>query len=177
MRTGLPLKTRLYYTAGRYLPFLKIKPPSIDRQAALTLRPGRNASLTWEKGPASVTASVNYTGAFKITDPTFSVNCLTGIQFRADGAFGGALSPSVTAVPPAWYPYCSVHHFTDVNLYARYAATEHVFIHASITNLFNTEPPVDLQTYGGGGELAYNAALHQDGAVGRYFVLGATLKF
>ena len=49
MRTGLPLKTRLYYTAGRYLPFLKIKPPSIDRQAALTLRPGRNASLTWEK--------------------------------------------------------------------------------------------------------------------------------
>jgi iron complex outermembrane receptor protein len=135
------------------------------------------ASLTWTKGPATATASVNYTGAYKITDPTFGVNCLTAIQFRADGAFGGALSPSVTTLPAAWYPYCSVPHFTDVNLYGAYAASEHVSIHASITNLFNTEPPVDLQTYGGGGELAYNAALHQDGAVGRYFLVGATLRF
>ena len=135
------------------------------------------ASLTWAHGPASVTASLNYTGAFKITDPTFGVNCLTGIQFRADGAFGGAISPAVTTLPSAWQPYCSVHHFTDVNMYATYAATDHVSVHGSITNLFNTEPPVDLQTYGGGGELAYDAALHQDGAVGRYFLLGVTLRF
>jgi hypothetical protein len=45
----LPLKTRLYYGVGRYLPFLKIRPPVADRQATLTLRPGRNALLTWEK--------------------------------------------------------------------------------------------------------------------------------
>lgn len=45
----LPLTTRIKYTLGRYLPFLKIKPPEMDRQGALTLRPGRNASLTWEK--------------------------------------------------------------------------------------------------------------------------------
>lgn len=44
----LPLKTRLKYTLGRYLPFLKIAPPEMDRQGALTLRPGRNALLTWE---------------------------------------------------------------------------------------------------------------------------------
>jgi len=135
------------------------------------------ASLTWAHGPASVTASLNYTGAFKITDPTFGVNCLTAIQFRADGAFGGAISPAITTLPSAWQPYCSVHHFTDVNMYATYAATDHVSVHGSITNLFNTEPPVDLQTYGGGGELAYDAALHQDGAVGRYFLLGVTLRF
>lgn len=45
----LPLKLRLYYGVGKYLPFLKIRPPQIDRQAALTLRPGRNSLLTWEK--------------------------------------------------------------------------------------------------------------------------------
>ena len=45
----LPLKTRLYYGIGRYLPFLKIRPPDVDRQATLTLRPGRNSLLTWER--------------------------------------------------------------------------------------------------------------------------------
>jgi hypothetical protein len=33
-----------------------------------------------------------------------------------------------------------------------------------------------LQTYGGGAELAYTT-LDQDGAVGRFFLVGATYKF
>jgi hypothetical protein len=45
----LPLKYRLYSAAGRYLPFLKLRPPDVDRSAALRLRPGRNSLLTWEK--------------------------------------------------------------------------------------------------------------------------------
>lgn len=45
----LPLKMRLYYNLGKYLPFLKIRPPQADREAALTLRPARNSALTWEK--------------------------------------------------------------------------------------------------------------------------------
>ena|SRR5579883_1946124 len=45
----LPLKTRLYYGLGRHLPFLKIRPPQVDRQAAMTLRPVRNSNLSWEK--------------------------------------------------------------------------------------------------------------------------------
>jgi hypothetical protein len=45
----LPLTTRLYYTAGRYLPFLKLRPPEVDRQATMVLRPVRNTKLTWEK--------------------------------------------------------------------------------------------------------------------------------
>jgi hypothetical protein len=36
--------------------------------------------------------------------------------------------------------------------------------------------PVDLQTYGGGAELAYST-LDQDGAIGRFFLVGATYKF
>lgn len=45
----LPLKTRLYYTIGRHLPFLKIRPPEVDRSAVMTLRPLHNSHLKWEK--------------------------------------------------------------------------------------------------------------------------------
>ncbi len=45
----MPLKTRLYYGVGRHLPFLKIRPPEVDRDAVLILRPGRNSSITWEQ--------------------------------------------------------------------------------------------------------------------------------
>jgi iron complex outermembrane recepter protein len=136
------------------------------------------ASLTWSKGPASVTGSVNYTGAFNITDPAAGIDtCLQALTQRQDSSYGAALSPSVTTLPSQWYQYCSVHHFTDVNLYASYSVTDHLLLHGSITNLFDSNPPVDLQTYGGGAELAYDAPLHQDGAVGRFFLLGVTYRF
>ena len=44
----MPLKTKAYYAVGRYLPFLKIAPPQLERRAALTLRPARNSLLKWE---------------------------------------------------------------------------------------------------------------------------------
>lgn len=46
---SLPLKTRLYYSIGRHLPFLKIGPPQVDRQMVMRLRPLRNSQLTWER--------------------------------------------------------------------------------------------------------------------------------
>jgi hypothetical protein len=46
----------------------------------------------------------------------------------------------------------------------------------SITNLFNTAPSVDLETYGGGALYRYTT-LNQEGAIGRFFLLGATLKW
>jgi iron complex outermembrane receptor protein len=71
-----------------------------------------------------------------------------------------------------------VHSFTDVDLYGRYALSKQFSVHGSIVNLFNRQPPLDLQTYGGGGELAYDTAFGgQTGAVGRFFTIGATYKF
>ena len=43
------LKQKLYFGAGRYLPFLKIAPPAMDRQGAMILRPAHNSNLKWEK--------------------------------------------------------------------------------------------------------------------------------
>jgi iron complex outermembrane recepter protein len=135
------------------------------------------ASLTWDKGPFSSTISVNYQSSFSITDPSSGYNtCLQALQGRSPSAYGSAISSSVTTLPSQWYPYCSVGHFTSTNLYASYQATDHFQVHGSITNLFGSVPPVDLQTYGGGAELAYST-LDQDGAVGRFFLVGATYKF
>ena len=135
------------------------------------------ASLTWETGPFTSTISVNYQSAFSITDPTIGAStCLEALKGRAPSAYGSAISSGVTTLSSQWYPYCAVQHFTDTNLYASYQANDHLSLHGSITNLFNSPPPVDLQTYGGGAELAYTT-LDQDGAVGRFFLVGATYKF
>jgi iron complex outermembrane recepter protein len=134
------------------------------------------AYLTWDKGPATVTLSANYTGAFKITDPTEGwTTCLVAIQTSGDG-YGAAIPATVTTLAPQWNQYCSVQHFTSFNLYGSYAVTDHFSMHASIRNLFNTQPPVDLETYGGGALYRYTT-LDQDGAVGRFFLLGATYRF
>ena len=135
------------------------------------------ASLTWEMGPATSTLSVNYQSSFSITDPTIGANtCLGALQGRAPSAYGSAISSGVTTLSPQWYSYCAVQHFTSVNWYGAYQVNDHLQVHGSITNLFDSPPPVDLQTYGGGAELAYTT-LDQDGAVGRFFLVGATYKF
>jgi iron complex outermembrane receptor protein len=135
------------------------------------------ASLTWEMGPATSTLSVNYQSSFSITDPTIGANtCLTALQGRAPSAYGSAISSGVTTLSPQWYSYCAVQHFTSVNWYGAYQVNDHLQVHGSITNLFDSPPPIDLQTYGGGAELAYTP-LDQDGAVGRFFLVGATYKF
>jgi iron complex outermembrane receptor protein len=133
-------------------------------------------SLTWDKGPATARLSVNDTSAFSITDPSAGYNsCLVALESGAPSAYGPAIG-APAALPSAWQQYCSVAHFTDANLYANYAVNEHLNVHGPIANLFNADAPVDLQTYGGGAELHYDAALDQDGAVGRFFVVGATYK-
>jgi iron complex outermembrane recepter protein len=134
------------------------------------------ASLTWEQGRATATLSANYTGSFRITDPTSGYNtCLEAIQLSGVG-YGPAISPSVTTLAPEWNPYCSVHSFTSFNLFGQYAVTDRLSVHGSVRNLFNTPPSVDLQTYGGGAMYRYTT-LQQDGAVGRFFLLGATYTF
>jgi iron complex outermembrane recepter protein len=135
------------------------------------------ASLTWDKSAFTSTLTVNYTSSFSITDPSAGYNtCAQALASGAPSAYGPAFVGAAVAGTP-WTQYCSVQHFTDVNLYMGYNVTEHLNVHGSITNLFNSNPPVDLQTYGGGAELHYDAALDQDGAVGRFFLLGVTYRF
>ena len=159
-----------FYLAGTHGPSSISGDTGNPRQRAV-------ATLTWDKGPVSSSLTINYTSAFSITDPSAGLNtCIQGLESGAPSAYGPVVS-GLTSLPAAWAPYCSVAHFTSANLYVNYAATDHFSVHGSITNLFNSDAPVDLQTYGGGAELHYDASLHQDGAVGRFFLVGATYKW
>jgi iron complex outermembrane recepter protein len=134
-------------------------------------------SLTWDKGPMTATLSVNFTSSMSITDPSAGYDtCLEALESGAPSAYGPVVS-GLASLPAAWSQYCRVAHFTEANLYVGYAVTDHLQVHGSVRNLLNSDAPVDLQTYGGGAELHYDAALDQDGAVGRFFMLGATYRF
>jgi iron complex outermembrane receptor protein len=131
-------------------------------------------TLSWDRGPMTVSATVNYTSHFSITDPSSAVNtCEAGLLYGGTTAYGAHFTPNATV--PGYL--CTVHTYVDTNLYARYALNDHLALHGSINNVFNREPPIDAQTYGGGGQLAYDGSLMQDGAVGRFFLVGATYKF
>jgi iron complex outermembrane receptor protein len=125
-------------------------------------------TLTWAKGPATVSATVNYTSHFSITDPSSGISdCPSSLTYDQRFTTG-------TAIPGY---LCTVRTFVDTNLYTSYAITDNLTVHGAITNLFNAQAPVDAQTYGGGGGYPYDPSLNQDGAIGRYFLVGAAYKF
>ncbi|MHB8815233.1 MAG: TonB-dependent receptor plug domain-containing protein [Steroidobacteraceae bacterium] len=123
----------------------------------------------WDRGPFDLTASLNYIGHFSIIDPSSGyVTCAAAIT--AAGNFPG-LTPYNTN-------FCTVKYFLTTDLYGSYQLTDSLQFHASILNLFNKQPPVDVETYGGGsGFYPYDPGLHQAGAVGRFFTLGASYEF
>ena len=129
------------------------------------------ASLGWGRGGANVTLSANYVGSFSITDPsngtTTCASALNGIYYRFP--IGGT--------PVGLGNWCNVSHFTSIDLYSEYAFTKHLTVHGSVLNLFGEPPPLDIQTYGASNAAAYNPAMHQAGAVGRFFNIGCTYTF
>lgn len=131
------------------------------------------ASLGWDRGPIDVTASVNYTATFDITDATAGYSTCEEALLGSQAAYGVRFTPS-SATPST---FCYVHDFVELNLYGRYTVNDHLVLHGSITNLLDRQASLDLQTYGGGGQMAYNSAYQQDGVVGRYFIIGATYEF
>ena len=125
---------------------------------------------SWDQGPLDITASLNYIGHFSITDPSSGFpTCTEAVAY--EGRFPG-LTPSTPT------SFCTVSHFLETDLYGSYQLVSNLQVHASILNLFNRQPPLDVQTYGGGSSFyPYDPALHQAGAVGRYFTIGATYQF
>jgi iron complex outermembrane receptor protein len=126
--------------------------------------------VSWQKGPLTISPSLNFVGHFSITDPSSGIpDCGSALGYF--GRFPGGLTPQNAQ-------YCTVKYFLETNLYGAYQMSDAFQLHAAITNLFNKQPPVDIQTYGGGSNFyPYNPAMHQDGAVGRFFTLGFTYDF
>jgi len=80
--------------------------------------------------------------------------------------------PSDSTSPYRWAPIpsavsCKVQHFTTFNLYGKWDVTDHLNLHGSITNLFDTKAQLDWATYGGApGAVPWNPSLHLQGAIG-----------
>ena len=123
-------------------------------------------SLGWDRGPWSATPTINYIGAFDLTDPSI------GIYTCGDSILNSGKWVSVYTGPQS---FCKVDHFTDVDPYGEYSFSEHLRVHASILNVFDKPPPLDMQTYGSAGN--YSNAFRDAGAVGRFFSVGATYRF
>jgi iron complex outermembrane recepter protein len=131
-----------------------------------------NVRLSWNKGPVTVTPSINYISHFSIIDPSAGPAATTCDEALA---YNGNFPPGVT---PANQQFCTVKYFLETNLYASYQVTSQLEVHAAVTNLFNKAPPVDIMTYGSGSLFyPYDAALEQDGAVGRFMTLGINYDF
>jgi iron complex outermembrane receptor protein len=130
-----------------------------------------NFKLGWSRGPMDVTATVNYTSSFSSVDPSLGANdcASTGLDVGGRKYFQGLVQPNV---------YCEVSSFTTTDLNVMYKLSENLTLKGSILNVFDRQPPIDVATYGNAGtQTAYNASLHQAGAIGRFFSLGLNYVF
>ncbi len=140
-----------------------------------TGNPKNRAQLTlgYEKGPLTLTSTFNWVGSYSGLDPSLNVNDCANISADVGGRLYFANREDGT--PPE---YCKIHSFMSTDLNAVYKVNKNWTIKASILNAFDRAPPIDVATYGNAGtQTAYNATLHQAGAVGRYFSIGAAYAF
>ncbi|MDE2368241.1 MAG: TonB-dependent receptor [Burkholderiales bacterium] len=153
-----------YHLAGSHGPaFVSTDTGTPRTRAAFT--------LTWERGPMQLAATVNYISGFSVTDPSYGIpDCATALSAEFP-----------TTPPPA--QFCRVPSFTELNVVGRYDVSKKLQLHAGVTNLLNRRAPRDLQTFGSAGNGAqqggapYNPAFHQDGAVGPMLTIGGTYQF
>jgi iron complex outermembrane receptor protein len=76
----------------------------------------------------------------------------------------------------AIYNGCKLPSFTTFDLFAKWSPTKNLDINFSVQNLFDKKAPFDpylVLTYG----INYNQTWHQQGAVGRFFTIGAKYTF
>ncbi len=135
-------------------------------------------TLSYENGPFTIASTTNYIGGYDVTDPSVgTTTCALALGDNANNPrfFEGTDAPS---------QFCKVKSFTYTNLAFQYRATKNLTWKLSITNLFDKQPPVDLDTYGASGintsaagGAPYNPSLHQVGAVGRFASVGMTYRF
>ncbi len=112
-------------------------------------------NLGWERGPWALSSNTNFVSAIK----------------NVNSQGGDCLNTDDDGKP---YLNCEVASFTTVDVFGKYKLSKNWEFTASVTNLFDRVAPLDVQTY---GRTNYNPSLHQAGAVGRAWNLGARYTF
>jgi iron complex outermembrane recepter protein len=145
--------------------------PSVISGATGSPKDRAQFSLGWARGPLDVTATVNYTSSFSALDPAAGyTDCRTvAADITGRAYFTGPTQPE---------QFCHIASFTTTNLNVQYKVSENLSLRGAILNVFDKQPPFDPNTYGNSTvQTAYNASLHQAGAIGRFFSLGLNYTF
>jgi iron complex outermembrane recepter protein len=145
--------------------------PSVVSGATGSPKDRAQFTLGWNRGPLDMTATVNYTSSFSTLDPSVG-----GTSCDSTGHDVGGRPYFQDLVQPAYY--CHVASFTSTNLNMQYKFSPNLTLRASILNVFDRQPPIDVGTYGNAtNQTSYNASLHQAGAIGRFYSLGLNYTF
>ncbi|MDN4054385.1 TonB-dependent receptor, partial [Massilia sp. YIM B02763] len=145
--------------------------PSVVSGATGSPKNRAQFTLGYAKGPLDVNATVNYTSDFSALDPAAGyTDCATiARDITSRNYFQNLVQPDA---------FCHVASFTTTNLNVQYKLSENLTLRGAILNVFDKQPPLDPNTYGNSTvQTAYNASLHQAGAVGRFFSLGLAYTF
>lgn len=138
--------------------------------------------LTFDRGPYAGTVAVNYVGPITMVDHQGELtdsngdgtmtNANTGITYVDAGQYNcGVFHPDGTI-----YNGCKLPSFTTWDLFAKWTVMKNLDLNFSIQNLFDRKAPFDPYLaipYG----INYNQTWHQQGAIGRFFTLGAKYTF
>jgi iron complex outermembrane recepter protein len=127
-------------------------------------------TVTYNYGALKVSATENFTSHFTLTDPSAGVDtCAEGLGYDGHFNISGNNVPGYA---------CTVRTWVETNMYAQWAVSDHLAVHGAVTNLFNRTAPLDYSTYAGFGTTGpYDPSLHEDGVIGRFFMVGAEYKF
>jgi iron complex outermembrane recepter protein len=133
-----------------------------------------NFTLGWDKGPMSLTATVTWVDSFSALDPAQADS--GGMDCSRAASVVGNRNYFFGSTTPA--QFCRISSFATTDLNLTYKLSPNLTLRGSILNLFDKAPPIDVATYGNASALtAYNASMHQAGAVGRFFTVGVNYQF
>ena len=156
--------------------------PIVLSSGAGTPKDRATLSLTWDRGPFSVSGAVNYIGPIKFIDHKGELAQDNGdgtVTELSDGLTynsNGRLDCGVFTLSGEPYGGCKLPSFTTFDLFGRWNPSKNWEINLSIQNVFDKKAPFDPYLSIGYG-INYNQAWHQSGAVGRFFTVGAKYTF
>jgi iron complex outermembrane receptor protein len=145
--------------------------PSVVSGATGSPKNRAQVNFGWVRGPLDVNVGVNYTSSYSALDPAAgATDCATiAADITGRAYFTGPTQPAY---------FCHIPSFTATNLNVQYKLSESLTLRGVILNVFDKQPPLNPNTYGNSTvQTAYNASLHQSGAVGRFFSLGLAYVF
>jgi len=156
--------------------------PIVLSAGAGTPKDRATASLTWDRGPFSLSGAINYIGPIKFIDHKGETATDNGDGTVTDPSNGlvynsnGATNCSVFTLSGEPYGGCKLPAFTTFDLFGRWSPNKNLEFNVSIQNIFDKKAPFDpylVNTYA----INYNQTWHQQGAIGRFFTIGAKYTF